>query len=58
MTIIDTIKRRFLCNEITSKDIDRYVNEKMITPQEAVEILQMKLNTILAESTNAGKPLR
>ena len=45
MTIIDMIKMRFLNDDIEEKDIERYVKEKMITPEEATQILQLKLNT-------------
>ena len=50
MTIIDMIKMRFLKDEIGTDDIARYVKERMITPEEANQIMQLKLNTILLET--------
>lgn len=42
MNIIDVIKRGFLYGFICVEDIERLVNERMITPGEASEILSLK----------------
>ena len=45
MNIYDLIKMRYLSDEITEDDIERYVRERMLSQEEAELILNLKNNS-------------